>query len=302
MADFKLVNRTGRYVGASTDTKPTDCPVGSTAYETDTKELYIFDGASWTIKDGTDATAAAQETGGKGIRGWLSGIHYVLKTTGVILKAGSAIIGKFGIDQTTDGTTNKVAATQGTHDNLNCNANLQVANADNAVGNPAYVALTGSNTGVSVSATFTRPDNATAYAALDVVGTDPATNILFENVLPTTGGSFCIAKIGLEIDVSAVPSGMSGFVLYLYDSAPTAIADNSPYNWPSADRTKRIGKILIPNPEDDGDTIYAHDIGGLFYGKLATGSTSLWGILKTIGAYTPTALTVKKISMLVLPA
>jgi len=95
---------------------------------------------------------------------------------------------------------------------------------------------------------------------------------------------------------------MSGFVLYLYNSAPTAIADNSPYNLPSADRTKRIGKILIPNPEDDGDTIYAQDVGGLFYGKLATGSTSLWGILKTIGAYTPTALTVKKITMLVLPS
>jgi hypothetical protein len=53
--------------------------------------------------------------------------------------AGTALIGKVGIDQTTDGTTNKVNVNQATHDNLNLNANIQVANTDNSSSNPLHV-------------------------------------------------------------------------------------------------------------------------------------------------------------------
>lgn len=48
------------------------------------------------------------------------------------------------IDQTTDGTTNKVRAAQPTHDNLNANANLQVGDADVDSNNPVPTQLTGS--------------------------------------------------------------------------------------------------------------------------------------------------------------
>lgn len=38
-----------RYLGLSTDTKPTSVPVGSTFYEYDTKEEYVtYDGTNWT--------------------------------------------------------------------------------------------------------------------------------------------------------------------------------------------------------------------------------------------------------------
>ena len=33
--------------GASTETKPTDCAPGSTYYEWDTGDLYMFDGTTW---------------------------------------------------------------------------------------------------------------------------------------------------------------------------------------------------------------------------------------------------------------
>lgn len=49
-----VVTAIKRYVGISTDTKPTiviDCPVGSTFYETDTGEMYIANAAAaWAIK------------------------------------------------------------------------------------------------------------------------------------------------------------------------------------------------------------------------------------------------------------
>lgn len=60
------------------------------------------------------------------------------------LPTGTKIIGKVGIDQTADGTTNKVQARNSAHDDLQTNANLQVNNADNSVSNPAFVAVTGS--------------------------------------------------------------------------------------------------------------------------------------------------------------
>jgi hypothetical protein len=55
--------------------------------------------------------------------------------------------GQMSIDQTTDGTTNKVSATQATHDNFNANANLQVGDADVSTSNPVPTTLTGSSPG-----------------------------------------------------------------------------------------------------------------------------------------------------------
>jgi len=36
-----------RFVGLSTDTKPTDCPPGSTFEETNTGYRFVFDGSNW---------------------------------------------------------------------------------------------------------------------------------------------------------------------------------------------------------------------------------------------------------------
>lgn len=59
--------------------------------------------------------------------------------TGIILAAGSNIIGRVGIDQTTDGTTNKVAATQATASNLNAQAVGNIAHDGVDSGNPVKV-------------------------------------------------------------------------------------------------------------------------------------------------------------------
>lgn len=36
-----------RFLGVSTDAKPTTPPVGSTFYEVDTKAEYVYDGSAW---------------------------------------------------------------------------------------------------------------------------------------------------------------------------------------------------------------------------------------------------------------
>lgn len=157
------------------------------------------------------------------------------------------------------------------------------------------IAVTG--LGSEPSASITRPDNATAYAIGDVVGTDPATNIAFANVASKTGAHIIVLGICFRINVGAIPAGLSGFRLHLYNAAPTAIADNSAYNLTEADRAKYLGFVSIDTPLDLGDTLYVRNDNLNFKTKLATGSTTLYGILETRGAFTPTAQAVKAVCL-----
>jgi hypothetical protein len=57
MADFKQYGVPQKYIGASTDAKPTGVQIGSTCYETDTKKLFITaDGTNWTEIGSVTAT------------------------------------------------------------------------------------------------------------------------------------------------------------------------------------------------------------------------------------------------------
>jgi hypothetical protein len=198
------------------------------------------------------------------------------------LVAGSAIIGKVGIDQTTDGTTNKVQA------------HINVAGAAQTAANPAPV----SSPGFTSSASQTRPNDTTAYAALDVVGTNAATNMEFTGIGSVAGGCVAINEASLRIDVGSKPAGMDGFRLHLFNAAPTAIVDNAAFNLIAADRAKYLGYIDIGSPLDLGDTLYgAYNGGGNRVFKLAAASTTLYGVLQTITAFTPTAQTVKTVSI-----
>lgn len=104
-----LVTTIQRWIGTTAERAALDvtqAKSGSTFFETDTGLLYTLDsGGNWNLKK---------------------------------------ISGTVSIDQTADGATNKVVATQATHDNLNLNANLQVGDADVATGNPMPTTLNGS--------------------------------------------------------------------------------------------------------------------------------------------------------------
>lgn len=172
----------------------------------------------------------------------------------------------------------------------------QVANALQVkVVGEATVSLSGSK--VAVSDTITRPNAIDAYTAGDVVAdsvTEP-TVMEFANV---GSANELVAILGtrLRIDLdAAVTAGITGYRLHLYNAAPTAIADNAAYNLPAADRAKYLGYVTISTPIRFDDTQWAQDDGVNFTCKLA--GTSLYGILQTIGAYTPTASTVKTITL-----
>lgn len=158
--------------------------------------------------------------------------------------------------------------------------------------NPANVAIAESETGLGVSDTITRPANTTAYTAGDVVSTGAGEILEFAS-LGAANDIITILGARLSIAVNAVPSGCTGFRLHLYNASPTAIADNAAYNLPAGDLAKYLGYVTISTPIDLGDNIFSQDDNLNITVKLA--GTSLYGILQTIGAYTPSSGAVKTI-------
>lgn len=135
----------------------------------------------------------------------------------------------------------------------------------------------------SAALTITRPANTTAYAANDVVG-----GALTFPTMGPTGGRILLTSAQLEIDVTAIPSGMTNFLLALYNvTPPSAIADNAAWDIPSGDRASFLGLIDLGVPVDRGSTLYVETNGINKQVKLA--GTSLFGYLVTIGGFTPAA-------------
>lgn len=151
------------------------------------------------------------------------------------------------------------------------------------------------------AASFTRPNDTNAYTAGDVVGaaTGSTAALSFPSVGPSTRASAMITSVELEIDITAVPSGMTSFRLYLYSvTPPSALGDNTAFDLPSGDRSAFLGYVDLGTPVDIGSTLYVQtlnvnkqlampgNIGGV-----------LWGYLVTVGAYTPAAQSVFKVTL-----
>lgn len=168
------------------------------------------------------------------------------------LPAGTNVIGKASIDQTTPGQG-------GT--------------------NSVYI----NSAAFDVATTITRPANTTAYTANDVLG-----GALDLGVLGSSAKAVQITSVQLEADITAVPTGQTSWVLYLYNvTPPSAIADNGAWDLPSGDRASFLGSIAIPAMADLGSTLYVES-NGLAKQVLLSG-THLFGYLVTVGGFTPAA-------------
>jgi hypothetical protein len=93
----------------------------------------------------------------------------------------------------------------------------------------------------------------------------------------------------LIYNANAVKASMDTFTLHLYDSAPTAIADNAAWTLISDDATKYLGSIIMPLPTDLGDVLISVKDNINIKRKLSSGSKILYGQLVTNGAFTPGA-------------
>lgn len=161
-----------------------------------------------------------------------------------------------------------------------------------SVGIPAVtlVDTTGSSTGVSgvsigtaysAPLTITRPANTTPYTALDVVGGA----LTFPSMGPSAG-RIMLTSTQLELDISAIPTGMTSFFLALYNvTPPSALADNAPWDLPSGDRSAFLGIVPLGTPTDLGSTLYVEQ--NIINKQIKLAGTSLFGYLVTQTGYTP---------------
>jgi hypothetical protein len=161
---------------------------------------------------------------------------------------------------------------------------------------PADAAIVDSKQSVIGSAyastvSFTRPTNTTAYTALDVIGINnagsPGSAIHTFSAIGRTGGSIQITSADITIALTAIPSGMTSFRLHLYMASPTAILDNAAFSAASGDRTNYRGSIDFTVAAIGGGFLYAT---ADYIGKaLKLTTDSLFGVLVTNGAFTPTS-------------
>lgn len=167
----------------------------------------------------------------------------------------------------------------------------------------AIVSVAGSNIAKKVSANFTRTNATDAYAAGDVVSdsTSSPNVITFANV-GTAGETVVLTSSRLTVSKAStalsVPSGCTGWKLHLFTASPTAIADNAAFTTlaeADAAAGKYCGYITISTPIDVGYNLFSQDDNINKYITLV--GTGLYGIIETIGAYTPTAQAVKTIDL-----
>lgn len=102
---------------------------------------------------------------------------------------------------------------------------------------------------------ITRPANTNTYTIGDVVGTTVASNITFSNISSVAGIPVVIGTAILVIDLIVLPASMGTFTLHLFDSAPTAIADEAPWVLDAADVSKYLGRIDFFTPVDVGNVL-----------------------------------------------
>ncbi|ASS56897.1 hypothetical protein [Rhizobium leguminosarum] len=144
------------------------------------------------------------------------------------------------------------------------------------------------STAHDVVVTLTRPANVTPYTAGDVVG-QTAGGVLNFAAIGKAGGSILITRAELELDISALPVGMTSFRLYLYSSAPPSnLADNAAFTWTGTDRGPFLGYIDLGAPVlIGGGTLYCK-VSGINEQYKLTG-TDISAYLVTAGGYTPAA-------------
>lgn len=154
------------------------------------------------------------------------------------------------------------------------------------------------NSTVKSSATLTRPNDTAQYTAGDVIGAAAgSTAALTFASIGTAAKVIRITGVRLEIDVNAVPSGMTSFRLHLYNvTPPSALGDNAVWDLPAGDRASYLGYVDLGTPADVGSTLYVQST-GLDYDFLMGATTGLFGYLVTNGTFTPSASTVKAITL-----
>lgn len=171
-----------------------------------------------------------------------------------------------------------------------------------AAGTPAGGVQSIQGFGYSSVVSFARTADTNVYAALDVIGINNAGSpgaaaLTFAGIGPAGGGEVIITTAQFEIDIAAIVSGMTSFVLYLYNvTPPSALVDNNAWDLPAGDRASFVGYVPLGAPVDLGSTLYVLTTQINTQFTVPSGG-SLFGYLVTVGTWTPASGSVFKTTL-----
>jgi hypothetical protein len=140
------------------------------------------------------------------------------------------------------------------------------------------------------SASFARPADTTAYAALDAISDSLSTPtvLTFPGMGRIAGGSGYIVKARLLTDQK---TNTARFRLHLFHTAPTPVDDNAPQTLLWTNRDKRVGYIDFDAcfTEDPTNSTAAESLNTAVRLPFvcANGSQALYGLLEARDAFTP---------------
>lgn len=142
---------------------------------------------------------------------------------------------------------------------------------------------------VTTAAEFTRPANTTAYAALDAISdsTTAPNDLEFTGLGAGSAGGGKITKVKVLTDQA---TNTSAYRLHLFSAAPTPVNDNDPQTLLYANRATWLGSITTSAaaPEGTGSTAaWAVSPALNFPFKCAADSQTVYGMLQTVGGFTP---------------
>lgn len=181
------------------------------------------------------------------------------------LSAGSNLVGKVGIDQTTVGTTDSVTVK--------------------------------STTNIATQ-TLTRPANTTAYGAGAVIGVSTsATSAIAFATIGNISSAILITDANLLMEIASVPSGMTNFRLHLYNvTPPSAYVDGATWDLPSGDWASYLGYVDLGSPVDVGSALFVQNTSVNKTLKMGA-STTLYGYIVTNGGFTPASGAITQVQL-----
>lgn len=142
---------------------------------------------------------------------------------------------------------------------------------------------------VEVTATFTRPNDTTAYASGDIVAnsTTAGSVVPMSFVFPTGYGKG-VHIIAARLQKSSTNATNAGFLLNLYNSSPTpANGDNGAYSTTVSDYLGQINYSTMRAFSDDAAIV--DDLSQTQVIHFHLDGNTIYGLLETDAAYTPAA-------------
>lgn len=142
---------------------------------------------------------------------------------------------------------------------------------------------------VRISATFTRPADATAYASGDLVANSTTAGsvvaLTFTNVGRIAGAGGMIRRARIKKSGSSVTN--ASFRLHLYSSAPTTIANGDNGAWLTDGVANYIGSLDVTCDKVFSDGAVGNGIPTVG-SEINFTSQTIYGLIEARGAYAPT--------------